>query len=461
MAISHTSDQPANQLTPTVADLWFLPLGGTGEIGMNLNLYAHDQSWLMVDCGVTFDKERTGISSILMPDPAFISERRDSLAGLVLTHAHEDHVGAVAYLWPYLRCPVYATAFTAYVLRRKLIERGLAGQVPIIEVTDGQSLDIGPFHVQWMSITHSIPEAHSLLIQTDAGNVFHTGDWKLDTGPVIGQPIQPDKFQNLAGLPINAMVCDSTNAMEPGTSRSESELLSGLCEVSAQVKGAVVVTTFASNLARLHTLAETAIATDRKLCLLGRSLLNMIAAAQATGHWHSEVDFVQPYDLSRQPKKKLLIVATGSQGDPQAALFRLAKCKHRHFRMAAGDAVIFSSRIIPGNEAAVEEVVDALQKAGVLIITDGDVKVHASGHPAQDELLQMYSWVKPEIAIPVHGTEAHMEAHAKIVKSTGQMLAMTGLNGDLFRIAPEPTIDRQFAQTGQLGLCPEGRVVSR
>lgn len=444
---------------PAADDLWFLPLGGTGEIGMNLNLYGHNGTWLMVDCGVTFNKKDPDLPEVLMADPAFIARQRENLGGLLLTHAHEDHVGAVAYLWPYLRCPVYTTAFTAHVLNRKLGERGLGGQVPVIEVADNQHLTIGPFQVQWINITHSIPEAHGLLIRTKAGNVFHTGDWKLDRAPVVGQPVQPDKFRRLAGLPVRAMICDSTNAMEAGASKSESELLAGLHEAASGAQGAVIVTAFASNVARLHTLAEVALATDRKLCLLGRSLLNMLASARATGHWHSQVPLVSPHELVKHPREKMLIMATGSQGDKQAALFRLAKGKHKYFRLVAGDRLIFSARIIPGNEETVEEVFSALQTLGIEIITDEAHSIHASGHPARDELLQMYHWVKPEVSIPVHGTEAHIASHAKLAESVNVQVA-TGLNGDLFRIAPELVIDRQFAQTGRLGLCPKGRIVS-
>lgn len=442
---------------PQAEDLWFLPLGGTGEIGMNLNLYGHKGHWLMVDCGVTFQTQSPDTPRILMADPAFISSRRQSLVALVLTHAHEDHIGAVVHLWPRLQCPVYATAFTACVLRRKLGEAGLLDKVTVIEIAANHKIPLEPFEVEWIQITHSIPEAHGLIIKTDAGIVFHTGDWKLDPDPVLGIPIQKQqkRFEALSKQRISAMVCDSTNAMEKGRSNSEGELFSGLQASVASAEGAVVVTTFSSNLARLHTLGKVALATRRKMSLLGRSLVNMVAAARATGHWDLDLDLIPPKKLRALPRQNTLIVATGSQGDIEAALYRMAEQKHAHFRLQSGDLVIFSSRIIPGNELMVNHVIDRLKRLKVKVVTNKDAKVHASGHPAEEELRQMYSWVQPELVIPTHGTSRHMSANASIAERNG-ISSLTGMNGDLFQIAPEVKIEKGFAPVGRLGLWPGG-----
>lgn len=446
-----------DKLTPTRRDLWFLPLGGTGEIGMNMNLYGHDGHWLMVDCGVTFRKGAGNTPpKIIMPDPAFISARRERLVALVLSHAHEDHIGAIAHLWPQLECPVYATPFTAFVLRRKLKEVGLIDRVRIIEVRAGEPIELAPFRIEWLNITHSIPEAHGLLITTDAGNIFHTGDWKLDPEPVVGAKLQAERFQQLSGLPVDAMVCDSTNALETGSSASEGELFDGLHEIVKAATGAVVVTIFASNLARLHTLGRLALATGRSLCLLGRSLRNMQHAAQATGHWRLGLELTPPKALTRLSKDKILAVATGSQGDIGAALDRLAQKAHSSLRLEAGDLVVFSSRIIPGNEEAVWRIINMLKESGIDVVTNDTAKIHASGHAAQDELQKMYGWVQPKLAIPVHGTARHLSAHAKLAEGCGAIKSLVGLNGDLFRIAPNAGLNKQLVQTSRLGLWPEG-----
>ena len=418
---------------------------------MNLNLYGHDGQWLMVDCGVMFKKNSTH-TDVQMADPDVIVKHRERLAALVLTHAHEDHIGAVAHLWPKLQCPVYATPFTAHILRRKLEQAGLVRQCEIIIVAHNEPLQIGRFQVEWINISHSIPEAHGLLIQTPAGRVFHTGDWKLDNDPVIGEPVKKAQFQALSKLSVDAMVCDSSNAMEAGFSTSEGELFDGLLEVVKRVRGTAVVTVFASNLARLHTLARVASHTGRSLSLLGVSLHNMVAAATQTGHWLEHYPLLPPRKIGSLPSNKVLVVATGSQGDSGAALYRLAKRHHHELRLTLGDAVIFSSRIIPGNEEAVHEVMAMLKRIGIQIITSQDAKIHASGHPNQGELKQMYNWVKPKLAIPVHGTAKHLDAHAGIAKLAGVPAVLTGLNGDLFQIAPYNKITNQAVPTSRFVL---------
>jgi ribonuclease J len=457
-------------MIPEQSDLWFLPLGGTGEIGMNLNLYGHDGAWLMVDCGVTFPKpgriaadgtvHHRGEPPVQMADPAFIADRRERLAGLVITHAHEDHVGAVPYLWPLLQCPIYTSRFTAEILRRKLAEFDLLHRVPIIEVETGQSKQIGPFSVQWLALTHSIPDPNALMIRTAAGNIFHSGDWKLDEQPLVGHGYSPKTFTDLANEGVNAMVCDSTNATVSGHSVSEAALHQGLLRATRSAEGRVVVTCFGSNIARLHTLASIARETGRYMGLLGRSLINMSGAARAAGLWDSADQLINPAHLGYLPRDEVLAVATGSQGEPRTALRRLASGTHPDFELEAGDTVIFSARAIPGNEESIEALVTRLKELGVRVITaeDADLPIHASGHPAQEELELMYKWVKPAIAIPVHGEAEHMETHADIAKETGVSRAMVGRNGDLFMIRPVPGIRRQVVETGRLGWHKEGLV---
>ncbi|WP_372971240.1 ribonuclease J [Marinobacter sp.] len=450
-------------MTPDNEDLWFLPLGGTGEIGMNLNLYGHDGRWLMVDCGVTFPRpgrvaadgtvHHGGEPPVQMADPAFIADRREQLAGLVITHAHEDHVGAVPYLWPLLQCPVYTSRFTAEILRRKLAEFDLLHRVPIIEVETGQTRQIGPFSVQWLALTHSIPDPNALMIRTPIGNIFHSGDWKLDDQPLVGHGYSRKTFSDLAAEGVDAMVCDSTNATLPGHSVSEATLHEGLIRLIANAEGRVVVTCFGSNIARLHTLASIARETGRYMGLLGRSLVNMSGAAKAAGLWDAADQLINPSHIGYLPRNEVLAAATGSQGEPRTALRRLAAGNHPDFELEAGDTVIFSARAIPGNEEAIKALISRLSALGVKVITaeSADLPIHASGHPAQEELELMYNWVKPAIAIPVHGEAEHMETHATIARATGVPRALVGRNGDLFMIRPVPGMRRQITATGRLG----------
>jgi len=450
-------------MTPDQNDLWFLPLGGTGEIGMNLNLYGHDGHWLMVDCGVTFPKpgriaadgtlHHRGEPPVQMADPAFIADRREQLAGLVITHAHEDHIGAVPYLWPLLQCPVYTSRFTAEILRRKLAEFDLLHRVPIHVVEVGDRKAIGPFDVEWLALTHSIPDPNALMIRTAVGTVFHSGDWKLDDQPLVGHGYSKATFTDLAEEGVDAMVCDSTNANVAGHSTSEAALYEGLLNSIKPAKGRVVVTCFGSNIARLHTLNRIARATGRYMGLIGRSLINMSGAARAAGLWDSADALINASHFGYLPPEEVLAVATGSQGEPRTALRRLAAGNHPDFELEAGDTVIFSARAIPGNEEAINALINQLKAMGVVVITaeDADLPIHASGHPAQEELELMYRWVRPAIAIPVHGEAEHMEAHATIAKAKGVPRAMVGRNGDLFMIRPVPGIRRQIVETGRLG----------
>ena len=436
-------------MTPDREDLWFLPLGGCGEIGMNLNLYGHDGRWLMVDCGVVFTRD----NGVEMPDPSFIVARRDALSALLVTHAHQDHIGAVAWLWPKLRCPVYATPFASALLRQQLARRGLGDEVPLIEVAPGQRHTLDVFDVEWLGITHSTAECNALVVRTPAGNVFHTGDWKLDPAPVVGEALVPSRFERLAGEDILAMVCDSTNAMVPGRSPSERALREPLRQVIANAPGRVVVACFGSNIARLVTLLHVAGVTRRYLGLLGRSLHGYLTAARGAGLWPDSSRLVEAAHLGYLPAKDVLAVATGSQGEAGAALQRLADNRHPDLTLAPGDTVVMSSRVIPGNEAAVESLLMRLRDLGVNTVTDSDPArpLHASGHPAQEELKQMYRWVRPRTAIPVHGEVPHMAANARVARAAGVERQMTGVNGDLFMLAPQRAIRRQAVAAGRIG----------
>jgi len=448
-------------MTPGASDLWFLPLGGCGEIGMNLNLYGHDGRWLMVDCGITFARPGEAGPHVQMPDPSFIEARRDKLDALVITHAHEDHVGAVPYLWRRFRCPVYVTAFTAEILRRKLAEAGMLDEVPLRLVRSGDRLTIGPFDLEWLALTHSTPETQALVIRTAAGSVFHTADWKLDPKPVLGDHFAEQRLRRLADEKLTAMVCDSTNATVEGRSTSEGALFDGLLDLVSQARGRVVVGCFGSNVARLVTLVRVAEAAGRHAGLIGRSLRNYFAAARDAGLWPAEHRLIEAAHLGYLPPAEVLAIATGSQGEGRAALDRLAADTHPDLSLAAGDTVIFSSRVIPGNEEAVARLRRRLRARNVTVIEDGasNLPIHASGHPARDELDTMYRWVRPALAVPVHGEDEHMQANAGIAAAAGVPTQLTGRNGDLFLLSGQRGVRRGAAAVGRLGL--EGSTLLR
>jgi ribonuclease J len=391
-----------------------------------------------------------------MADPTFVADRRGELDGLVLTHAHEDHVGAVAHLWPRLGCPVYATAFTAAILRRKLAEHGLVEAVEIVEVGREERRRIGAFDVQWTPITHSIPEAHGVVLRTAAGTVFHTGDWKLDPNPVLGPAYDERRLRALGDEGVDVMVCDSTNALVEGTTPSEAALREGLRRVVREAPERVVVTTFGSNVARLHTLARVAADTNRRMGLMGRSLMNMHASARATDNWDPSLVLMDGVELGWLPREEVLAVATGSQGDERAALDRLAAGTHPAFDLEPGDTVVFSSRTIPGNEAEVARIVRRLERLQVRVVTADDALIHASGHPARDDLRRMYEWIRPGVAVPTHGEVRRMAAHAGLAGEAGVRRRLTGTNGDLFLLAPNAGVRRGAVRTGRLGVGADG-----
>jgi ribonuclease J len=416
-------------------DLAFLPLGGTGEIGMNLNLYRCDDKFLAVDCGIGFGGSQYPEVDIMVPDPGFIADRRDKLLGLVITHAHEDHIGAVAHLWPQLRCPVYATPFAAAVLRRKLIEAQLLNQVKIHVVSPGGSIDLPPFALRFIRMSHSIPEAQAMAIETPYGIVLHTGDWKLDPQPLVGPQTDEAALARLGERGVLAMVCDSTNAMVEGHSGSEADVRQSLSVLLRGLRGRVAVTCFASNVARVESIAQAAHDCGRSVAVVGRSLRNLDAAARECGYLKGIPPFLGEDDIDDVPDDNILILITGSQGEPRSALARVAIDTHKHVALGEGDTVIFSSRVIPGNERAIGTVQDNLVRRGVHLMTDADHMIHVSGHPARDELRRLYRLVKPRYSVPVHGEWRHLSAHAALAKEAGVTPILIE-DGDVLRLGP-------------------------
>ncbi len=435
-------------------ELLFVPLGGAGEIGMNLNLYGYGQpgahTWMMVDLGVTFGDGATPGVDVIMPDPSFIVERRDKLAGLVLTHAHEDHLGAVQHLWPQLRCPIYATPFTLSILRRKLSETDFADQVEIIEVPLGGKFSVGPFDLELVTLTHSIPEPNAIAITTPLGTVLHTGDWKFDPGPVIGEASDEEALRRIGDDGVLAMVCDSTNVFSPGESGSEADLLPNLTELIGEAKGRVAVACFATNVARLDTIARAAEANGRDVVLSGRSLQRITVAAKENGYLTGLQKFLTEDDAGYLPDEKALIICTGSQGEPRASLARVAAGEHPRISLREGDMVIFSARIIPGNERTIGIMHDQFVRRGIRVVTPRDRFIHVSGHPARDELTKMYQLVRPKIAIPVHGELRHLVEHAKLARSCQVEQTIVGENGAATRLAPGPAKTIDHVPVGRL-----------
>jgi ribonuclease J len=416
--------------------LLFVALGGANEIGMNLNVYGIAGQWLILDCGVTFGDDAQPGLEVVMPDPAFIAERRDRLLGIVATHAHEDHIGAIPYLWKVLRCPVWATPFTASLLRAKLVEVGLAEQVRINVVPMSGRFTIGPFDLELVTLTHSIPEPNAVVLRTAAGTVLHTGDWKLDPDPLIGRPVDEAALRRLGDEGVLAIVCDSTNALRPGTSGSEAELRHSLTELIGRYDARVAVACFASNVARLETIAFAAAAHGRDVALVGRSLWRIDKAARENGYLAGVPPFLTEEDAGYVPRDRILMICTGSQGEPRSALARIAREDHPNVELETGDVVIFSSRIIPGNEKAIGRLQNALARLGVEIVTEHDHFVHVSGHPARDELVRMYQMIRPKVAIPVHGEARHLFANAQIARECQVPHALVIENGDLVRLDP-------------------------
>ena len=422
--------------------LYFLPLGGAGEIGMNLSLYGTAGKWLMVDLGVTFADETMPGIDVIMPDPTFIAERKNDLVGLVLTHGHEDHLGAIEYLWPQIECPVYATPFTAALLRAKLKDRDLQHKIRIIEVPLSGSVKLGPFEMQWVSITHSIPESNCIIIKTKHGNVLHTGDWKFDPTPMVGDATDIKTLQSLGSQNTLAVVMDSTNAMVPGHSGSEKDVREQFRSVFKNYPHRIVVTCFSSNVARLLSVFYAARENGRETALVGRSLWRMEQAARDTGYIPPDVRFLNEEEAGYVPRDKVVYICTGSQGEFRAALSKLATDSHPDLSLEEGDAVLYSSREIPGNEKAIAKVQNMLARQGITIVTDKDYPIHVSGHPFQEELTQMYQWVRPHIALPVHGEMRHQMENARIAKLCQVPHSLIPSNGQIIRLSATETPEK-------------------
>lgn len=433
-------------------ELLFLALGGSGEIGMNVNLYGCDGKWLMVDLGMTFaDPYYPGID-LVFADLDFIERRLDDLVGIVLTHAHEDHIGAVPYFAQDLGVPLYATPFTAKLVHEKLVEAGIEDEVELNVIDHLDRFELGPFGIRYVPLAHSIAEGNALLIDTPHGKIFHTGDWKLDDEPRIGTPATEEELTAIGDEGVLALVCDSTNVFNPKPSGSEGEVRAGLLDVVGAQKGRrVVVTTFASNVARLQTLGEVAEATNRKLCVAGRSLDRIIRVAKSCGYLENFPELVHMDDAMDLPRGELLVLATGGQGEPRAALARIAGDQHP-VRLEKGDVVLFSSRQIPGNELAIGRIQNALVEKGVRIVTDKQSMIHVSGHPGRPELVALYDWIRPEILVPVHGEIRHMAEQAQLGLDEGVPRAILQKNGDLIRLAPDGPKKISEERTGRLVL---------
>ncbi len=423
-------------------ELVFLPLGGVGEIGMNLALYgfgpANRREWIIVDCGVTFPGPELPGVDLVMADISFIESELANLRGMVITHAHEDHYGAVLDLWPRLKCPVWMTPFTAGLMESKRESDAGYRQVPVMIYRAGEKFTVGPFEIEAIPVTHSIPEPVSLAMTTPLGTVIHTGDWKIDPEPSIGPLTDKNRFLALGAKGVLAVVCDSTNALKEGDSPSEEDVGRSLRAIIEKEPGRVAITTFSSNVGRIRSIMEAARDTDRKVVVLGRSMKRVIDVATDLGYLDGLPETVPEEDYGYLPRQNVVVICTGSQGESRAALSKLSRDEMRNVALSAGDTVIYSSRKIPGNEKPILDVINGLIERGVKIITDDDQLVHVSGHPRRNELKQMYEWTKPRIAVPVHGEAAHLVAHASLAATLGVPEVASVRNGGMLRLAPGP-----------------------
>lgn len=430
--------------------LVFVPLGGAGEIGMNLNLYGYNDQWIMVDLGVTFNND-FGIS-VITPDPKFIEESKDNLHAIVLTHAHEDHIGAIPHLWSRFRCPIYATPFTMLLVKNKLREAGLLDQAELYTIPLGGSFELGDFKIQYVHLTHSIPEPNGLLIETPLGKVFHTGDWKLDPHPMVGKDMDVDALKKIGDSGVLAMVCDSTNIFEKGNAGSEKDVRDTLIELVKAQKDRVVITCFASNVARLDTCIAAAEASGRFIAFVGRSMDTMLTAATDTKYLSEIPHRISLEKAATLPRDQVLYVCTGSQGEPKAALKRIARDAFPDVRLDKGDVVIFSSRKIPGNEIRISELKNDLARKGVRILNHREGLIHVSGHPCQEDLRAMYGWIRPKVLIPIHGEYQHLVEHARFAKEEcGVKKVLIPENGSFVVLAPGEVQTVDEVHSGYLG----------
>ncbi len=436
-------------------ELIFLALGGIGEIGMNTYLYGlgstASRSWLVVDLGVTFPDDREPGVDLVFPDIRFLEEERGRLAGILLTHAHEDHFGAVAELWPRLRVPVYGTRFTIAFLKEKLTEVPWGSEVPLIEVPVGGRLAIGPFDLELVSMSHSIPETNAVAIRTPMGTVVHSADWKLDPAPGAGPATDGGKLRRLGDEGVEVLICDSTNVLSEGVTESEADVAANLRKLIVEATGRVAITSFSSSVARLLAIAHAAEAAHRHLVLVGRSMVRMVDLARETGLWPESLKTLGEDDFGHLPPETVVALLTGSQGEPRAALARVADNQHPRVKLAKGDMVIFSARAIPGNEAAIIRIQNKLADMGVEVLTEwADGPIHASGHPRRGELAKLYEWLRPKTVIPMHGEARHLEAHVAFAHTHG-IAALSGVrNGKVVRLLPGAPEVVDEAPTGRI-----------
>ena len=446
-------------------ELVFLPLGGCGQIGMNMSLYGFDGSWLMVDCGVTFGDDLTPGVDVIVPDPHFISKNAEDLIGIVITHAHEDHLGALPYLWRQFNCPIYLTSFAAGLLRRKLTETGLADAVQIIEISPGGRVSLGPFEISFLPVAHSVPETQALSIKTQLGTILHASDWKMDPEPMVGPKTDETAFRKFSDTKILALMCDSTNIFVDGRAGSEGSLRQSMIEVVARCKERVAVAFFASNVARMETCIQAALETNRRVALVGRSLIRISEIAKECGYLRECPDFIDPKDIGYLPRNEVLMLVTGSQGEPKAALSRIVENDHPDISFSEGDTVIFSSREIPGNERSIGRLKNQLARQNVRVIEEGDAFVHVSGHPAREEIKELYEWVRPPLVVPIHGEPRHLIEHCKFAKNSGIPSVSLAENGEILRLAPgqSKVVDKvqsgRYAVDGRRLIPLEGGIV--
>ena len=421
-------------------ELLFCPLGGSGEIGMNMNLYAYgkedNQKWIIVDLGVTFADDSIPGIDLIMPDPGFIIDKKDDLLGIVLTHAHEDHIGAVAHIWPDLKCKLYATPFTAALITEKFKEKKIDISSFLKIVPLNSKIKLGDFEIDFVTLTHSILEPNGLSIKTPLGTILHTGDWKIDPNPLIGNKIDEDKLKKIGDDGVSAMICDSTNIFSPGRAGSESDVRDSLLRIMELKTKRILVTSFASNVARMESIFYCAKKTGRAICLVGRSMHRIFKAAKKCGYLKGLIDPIEPRDAKKVAKNKILYLATGSQGEPMGAMNRIINGSHPEVFLEEGDCVIFSSKIIPGNEKKLYNLQNQIVRNNIEIISEENAFVHVSGHPNRDDLKDMYKWVKPKSVIPVHGEHRHMQEHVNFAKEMQVPKTLLIENGDIIKLLP-------------------------
>ncbi|MBI2719535.1 MAG: ribonuclease J [Rhizobiales bacterium] len=442
-------------------DLVLLPLGGTGEIGMNCYCYgvgpADDRQWLMVDLGVKFGEATDPGIDVVLPDVSFIAGDRRNLVGLVLTHAHEDHLGAVAWLWPQLRCPVYCTPFAAQILNLKLKEAGLDEEVEVHVLAQGSRFSLGPFDLEFVAVTHSIPEPTALLIETRQGKVLHSGDWKIDRTPVLGVGMDEKRLRDIGEAGLDVLVCDSTNVLREGHSPSEADVAATIMDIVRQAPARVAITTFASHVDRISSAVKAARATGREVVIAGRAMRNTIEAARVCGYLREAGEFLDEEEFGYLPPDKILLLCTGSQGEPRAAIARIAEDQHPHISLEPGDLVIFSSKTIPGNEKEVSRIHNNLARLDIDIVTSDEALVHTSGHPRQEELRTLYDWLRPRVLVPMHGEPRHLRAQAKFAASCGIAETLIPRDGHIAKLCPGPARIVDETHAGRLHV--DGRLI--